>query len=548
MIPARAAADRGGCRGMRPAANPVKDSTPTMKPCQKPKHARTAANATMIQSSCVTCHVLPLLEPRIPPQRLRRARPVIAMAGVAFAIGAIVGANHTASSAHALARRFVARLERRATTRRCTRTSTPPSRQSTSIARIRRRLPPGPDARPPPPACASTGKPRDLPGGEVAVPVRVHTRLFGTLQLRLRAEDRHGRRRRHPHRLVALARLPGPAPGRAAQPPHDPAAARDAARPRRDGAGRKPRSRRRRSAAGRSARPQLAARRTGERGARHGRPDPRLAARQNWKPKGCRPNAIVGVSGLERALDDRLRGTPGGELLAGTARARIRRSPARARAVRTHRLPRGAARGRDRARRPARRDRRDAALHRTDPGGRGHRPRQRCSRRDRRSRWSRSPACCRPTSPPRTRVFPYATYATLDGVKLNNANGEECGGTLELAFAVSCNSVFAPLGVKLGAARLVATAERFGFNQPPGIAGRRREHAAGGRADPGRTRRRIDGHRPGPGAGERPADGHGRRHDRRRRPPADADLRAGRAAGGAARRRSAPRSRARCAT
>jgi cell division protein FtsI/penicillin-binding protein 2 len=68
-------------------------------------------------------------------------------------------------------------------------------------------------------------------------------------------------------------------------------------------------------------------------------------------------------------------------------------------------------------------------------------------------------------------LFPYATHATLDGVKLSNANGEECGGSLELAFAVSCNSVFAPLGVKLGAARLVATAERFGFNRDPGIEG-----------------------------------------------------------------------------
>jgi len=68
-------------------------------------------------------------------------------------------------------------------------------------------------------------------------------------------------------------------------------------------------------------------------------------------------------------------------------------------------------------------------------------------------------------------VFPYGTYATLDGVKLNNANGESCGGTLALAFAVSCNSVFAPLGVRLGAARLVATAERFGFNREPGIPG-----------------------------------------------------------------------------
>jgi len=68
-------------------------------------------------------------------------------------------------------------------------------------------------------------------------------------------------------------------------------------------------------------------------------------------------------------------------------------------------------------------------------------------------------------------VFQYASYATLDGVRLNNANGENCGGTLELAFAVSCNSVFAPLGVKLGAARLVSTAERFGFNRDTGIPG-----------------------------------------------------------------------------
>jgi peptidoglycan glycosyltransferase len=68
-------------------------------------------------------------------------------------------------------------------------------------------------------------------------------------------------------------------------------------------------------------------------------------------------------------------------------------------------------------------------------------------------------------------TFPYATAATLDGVKLNNANGESCGGTLALAFAVSCNSVFAPLGVRVGATRLVSTAERFGFNQEPGIPG-----------------------------------------------------------------------------
>ena len=68
-------------------------------------------------------------------------------------------------------------------------------------------------------------------------------------------------------------------------------------------------------------------------------------------------------------------------------------------------------------------------------------------------------------------TFPITTFATLDGFKLQNANGEACGGTFLNAFAVSCNSVFAPLGAKLGARRLVATAERFGFNQPSPIAG-----------------------------------------------------------------------------
>jgi cell division protein FtsI/penicillin-binding protein 2 len=68
-------------------------------------------------------------------------------------------------------------------------------------------------------------------------------------------------------------------------------------------------------------------------------------------------------------------------------------------------------------------------------------------------------------------TFPVRTSASLDGFQLQNANGEACGGTLLNAFAVSCNSVFAPLGAKLGAQRLVNIAQRFGFNQPTGIAG-----------------------------------------------------------------------------
>jgi cell division protein FtsI/penicillin-binding protein 2 len=60
-------------------------------------------------------------------------------------------------------------------------------------------------------------------------------------------------------------------------------------------------------------------------------------------------------------------------------------------------------------------------------------------------------------------------YAVLSGVKLHNASDESCGGSLANAFAVSCNSVFAPIGAKLGARKLVATAERFGFNHQPKV-------------------------------------------------------------------------------
>jgi Penicillin binding protein transpeptidase domain/Penicillin-binding Protein dimerisation domain len=68
-------------------------------------------------------------------------------------------------------------------------------------------------------------------------------------------------------------------------------------------------------------------------------------------------------------------------------------------------------------------------------------------------------------------VFPIQTSADIEGYSLSNAGGEACGGTFLNAFAVSCNSVFAPLGARLGGARLVNIAERFGFNQPSSIPG-----------------------------------------------------------------------------
>lgn len=68
-------------------------------------------------------------------------------------------------------------------------------------------------------------------------------------------------------------------------------------------------------------------------------------------------------------------------------------------------------------------------------------------------------------------TYPFATRALLSGVPLANAGGENCGGTLAAAFAESCNSVFAPMGAKLGSERLVKSAERFGFNGPPLLPG-----------------------------------------------------------------------------
>ncbi len=68
-------------------------------------------------------------------------------------------------------------------------------------------------------------------------------------------------------------------------------------------------------------------------------------------------------------------------------------------------------------------------------------------------------------------MSPEVSQVTIDGYTMQNAAGEVCGGTLLYAFAVSCNSTFAPLGVRVGATRLVAAARRFGFDEPAGIPG-----------------------------------------------------------------------------
>ena len=65
--------------------------------------------------------------------------------------------------------------------------------------------------------------------------------------------------------------------------------------------------------------------------------------------------------------------------------------------------------------------------------------------------------------------FEIVNGVNVGGRFIENANGEYCGGTFPQAFAESCNADFAPLGPQIGNDELVATAERFGFNSPPSL-------------------------------------------------------------------------------
>src|SRR3954468_4977885 len=53
------------------------------------------------------------------------------------------------------------------------------------------------------------------------------------------------------------------------------------------------------------------------------------------------------------------------------------------------------------------------------------------------------------------------------GQTLQNFGGERCGGPLPQIIAVSCNTAFAQMGLDLGAQKLTAGADAFGFNSAP---------------------------------------------------------------------------------
>jgi peptidoglycan glycosyltransferase len=199
------------------------------------------------------------------------------------------------------------------------------------------------------------------------------------------------------------------------------------------------------------------------------KPPPSTAEQTALYARGFPIGTPVGTGGLERALEPELAGRPGGELLVGGRRVAAS-TPQAARAVRSSidlRIQAAAVQalagrfggiaalepntGRIRALA-------GIAFSAPQPPGSTFKI------------ITATAALEHHIVKPSTQ-FPVETHAVIDGVDLQNASGESCGGSFANSFAESCNSVFAPLGVKLGGKRLVAAAEKFGFNEPASVIG-----------------------------------------------------------------------------
>ncbi len=255
------------------------------------------------------------------------------------------------------------------------------------------------------------------------------------------------------------------------------------------------------------------------------------AERRALYARGFAGDTLVGTSGLERVLQLQLEGKPGGTLRAG-ARTLASSEPVKAKAVRSTI------------------DTRIQAAAVTALAGRlGG-----IAAIDTRTGHVRALAGIAFSAPqPPGSVFKIVTTAAaleekkvklsdefavesralIDGVTLENANGELCGGTFAQSFAKSCNSVFAPLGVKVGSKKLVETAERFGWNQKPRLPGEKASTLPDTGRDRLAARDRLDGDRSVQGAGDAAPDGIRRADRGQRRRAAGADAGAGRAARGA---------------
>jgi cell division protein FtsI/penicillin-binding protein 2 len=383
---------------------------------------------------------------------LQRLGPVVAFAAAAFAVGIVLGSRHEPSERR-VAARFAAAWERGdyATMHSLL---TAKARGEFPLRRFERAYTRAADTATLAELRAS--QPRVLDGGKVELDVQLETRIFGTKSSRLELaveedpDDGTSGVAWRPELVFPGLRAGERLERTTEMPPRAAIQARDGAII--------AEGEQRLSDLG-----SLASEIAGRLGPAPPEREEELARR------GVPEGTPVGLTGLERTFDERLAGKPGGTLKAGT-RVLARSEPAEGSAVRTTIDPKI-------------QEAAVIALAGRFGGIAVMRP------RDGEVLALAGIAYSAPQPPgstfkivtlaglldagvvKRNEKFPVETKTTLEGVELENANGEACGGSLRASFAESCNSVFAPLGAKLGAERLVATAEKFGFNEEPGLPG-----------------------------------------------------------------------------
>lgn len=201
-----------------------------------------------------------------------------------------------------------------------------------------------------------------------------------------------------------------------------------------------------------------------------GAPDPE--AQQDLSEMGLPPDTPVGINGLEKAFNDYLLGTPGGQLVArdaaGESRSLVSSPPQPAPPLattvdsETQLAAVNALAGRSGG--IVALDARNGAIRAL--AGQGYSAPQ----------------------PPGSTYKVLTTVAALEkrlirlddyyepvqgayvsGRFIRNAHSAFCGGDFAAVFAKSCNSAFLPLGPELGNEGMVEIAQRFGFNSPPQI-------------------------------------------------------------------------------
>lgn len=388
--------------------------------------------------------------PRDASSERRRARALsaglAAVAALAFVVGAVAGSGADGGAKRAAARFTVAWSR-----------GDYPAMYALLSPAASRRIPPADFARAYREAAATAtlasltpGRPSAVHQGAVQVPVTVRTRAFGDLRSTVSVPVKGHRVAWGPQLLFPGLRSGERLSARRFAPPRAALLARDGSPLVRGGS--------RATAPGPVA---------AEVAGRLGRALPE--ARAARRAAGFPDTTPVGLTGLERVFEQRLAGRPGGELLAGArvlARARPRAAPPLRTAIDTA-LERAAI----------------ASLAGRFGGAAAIDPRTG-------EVLALAGVAYSGLQPPGSTfkiitataaleahavglgtTFPVRTGAVIEGRTLQNANGESCGGTFLNAFAVSCNSVFAPLGARVGARRLVAAAERFGFNHAPSIPG-----------------------------------------------------------------------------